>query len=823
MLALLLACLTGIFWKVIFTTEMFYYRDVFNYTYPHAKFIQEMFQQGELPYWNPYLNYGQAVLANPNFLLFYPDTLLLAVLPLDFAYTFHYLLHFGLAGLGAYFLARRWRQSPAASFFAAFFFLFSGPVLSLGNFYNHVAAAAWIPWALLATDRALDSCSARAWTALTVVFTLQFLAGEPFTLVATFGLAVAYALFQRGSLERPLGIENRRIVMAFGAVGILMVALSSVQLFPAADLLQSSRRGVQGLPFMETAFWSFHPSGLLEAVFPRFYGDAIDAPTVWTWALNGPHGPYFPSIFIGFIPLFLGLAGWALAPDRRVHFLAAATLILLLLAFGKFTPIFPFAYLLNPLLGMVRFPVKLLVPIALLCALLAGWGYGALGDIRASRHANRRKILIPLHCLAALSGVVLVVSFIAPALIARPASGVLWTLQSTITAVQVEEAARYLVAFLKIHLPGLLGFSLGAMMWLVSLEKGKTWARGALLPLAIFGAVQLAAETYSVNPTVPKSFYAFRPPVLDSFETSDQPYRYCFLNRIPKNDRSWVERIPPQDFLNFDSLPEAARLPPRAQIAFRDRLVLARSSMLARLEGSLNFDVEGTIPPALQEFWLYIVRYAPEAEDGDCLLGRTNVRYQILWTPRPNDTLREIGPVFNGSAQPSALYENRCFVPRAYAVASARPSADSLSTLATLSSPEFDPHREVILAADAFPATSSESPESPGQVEFVRHHPNEVTLRAKLTRPGYVVLLDRYDQNWHAQADGREVRILRANHLFRAVHLEAGEHELRFFYRQRGLKEGAAVSLLAVLLLAAMCATGARWPVESPPANPNGT
>jgi hypothetical protein len=167
---LLVVSLIGMFWKVLFTSAMFFYRDISNYTYPTAYLIRELCRHGSLPYWNPYLNYGQPVLANPNLLFFYPSTLLILLLPFDLAYSLHYVLHFALAAIGVYLLARRWGQSCLAAFFAGFIFVFSGQVLSLGNFYNTVACCAWIPWALLATDRALESKRLRSWVLLVVVF-----------------------------------------------------------------------------------------------------------------------------------------------------------------------------------------------------------------------------------------------------------------------------------------------------------------------------------------------------------------------------------------------------------------------------------------------------------------------------------------------------------------------------------------------------------------------------------------------------------------------------------------------------------------------------
>jgi uncharacterized membrane protein YfhO len=79
-----------------------------------------------------------------------------------------------------------------------------------------------------------------------------------------------------------------------------------------------------------------------------------------------------------------------------------------------------------------------------------------------------------------------------------------------------------------------------------------------------------------------------------------------------------------------------------------------------------------------------------------------------------------------------------------------------------------------------------------------------VTLRVELAHPGYVVLLDRYDPNWHVTLDHQEVPMLRANHIFRAVRAGAGAHVIRFNYRQIGLRAGAALSACSIALLAVL-------------------
>jgi uncharacterized membrane protein YfhO len=95
-------------------------------------------------------------------------------------------------------------------------------------------------------------------------------------------------------------------------------------------------------------------------------------------------------------------------------------------------------------------------------------------------------------------------------------------------------------------------------------------------------------------------------------------------------------------------------------------------------------------------------------------------------------------------------------------------------------------------------------------VDIVDRQPNTVVLRAELSRPGYVVLLDRFDPNWHATVDGEEVPIVRANHLFRAVRADTGRHEVRFYYRQRGLRAGLVISVATLAVLETLYAIELR-------------
>jgi len=794
-LAAILALVSlALFWKVIFTPSMLFFRDISNYTYPCARFIQQMCRHGELPYWNPYLNCGQPLLENPNLLFFYPYTLFIILLPIVFAYPLFYVVHFALAGIGTFLLARRWGQSRQAAFFAGFVFAFSGPLLSLGNLYNHAACAAWMPWALLATDRAVQGRTARPWILLTLVFSLQFLAAEPFTLITTFILCLAYALYLAGTRRPLMSRSNLRILAGFTLVGCLMLALCAVQFLPSIEFLSSSYRGAQGLRSGETSNWSLHPLLLMEMLVPDFYGPALISPTSWNAIADDGSAPYFISVFMGFVPLFFALAGWAFGRARRRNFVAGAAILILLLAFGHFTPLFSLAYLLVPLLSLVRFPVKLLVPFVMLVAILAGWGLDALRGEAACWQARRSRALLPLGFLLGCRLLIWTAACVVPNLALRPTEWAL--LRKGSSANEASQMAQFLEGMLRLYLPGVAGFLLAGFLLLTGLIQNKHWARIGVPIFAILGMIQLVAAGFRANPSVPPSFYEYVPPVVSRFEGSPGTYRVASLTRFSTAPSSDL-----QGYVNFQSIPEAATIPPIAQGVFRQKLVLATGSMVQHIEGSLNLDFDDrSLPPFLYDVWIYILRQAPDALRIDCLLGRTNVKY-IIRPTRDISGARLVSEVFNGSPQPSYLYENLYFVPRAYVAGTSIFTTSPLETLSQMATPAFDASENVILAADPGASLAVQGSGPAGRVEVTERQPNRVILTAHLSRPGYVVLLDRFDSNWHARIDGREVPVLRANQLFRAVYAERGQHVILYYYRQQGLLAGMFISALALVAL----------------------
>lgn len=153
------------------------------------------------------------------------------------------------------------------------------------------------------------------------------------------------------------------------------------------------------------------------------------------------------------------------------------------------------------------------------------------------------------------------------------------------------------------------------------------------------------------------------------------------------------------------------------------------------------------------------------------------------------------------------VYENLDSLPRAFVVHRAQ-VLDDEAAIAVMKDPSFRPENEVILASDGHEVLSPQD-DGGAEVELLSYEPERIVISADLAADGYLVLTDAYYPGWRALTDGLEVPIYRADLLFRAVYLPAGQHRVEFIYDPLSFKLGAAISLAALLALVAGAAAAA--------------
>ncbi|HEU0007199.1 MAG TPA: YfhO family protein, partial [Terriglobia bacterium] len=84
---------------------------------------------------------------------------------------------------------------------------------------------------------------------------------------------------------------------------------------------------------------------------------------------------------------------------------------------------------------------------------------------------------------------------------------------------------------------------------------------------------------------------------------------------------------------------------------------------------------------------------------------------------------------------------------------------------------------------------------STGAARITDSKPNSVRIEAQVESEGFLVLSDVHYSGWKASVDGRPVKILQANAVFRGIPPGPGRHTIDFHFRPRSVYVGAVVSL----------------------------
>src|SRR5207247_6946194 len=134
------------------------------------------------------------MLANPNYMAFYPSNLFHLFLPFNYAFKLHFIAHPILGGLGLYFLQRRLGINGLAAFGGSLVYQFSGPVLSFLNLYSIVQAVALMPWTGWAFLGALYDSRWRRIFVFGAILALQIITFEPLLLQCSLWLLAGIAL-----------------------------------------------------------------------------------------------------------------------------------------------------------------------------------------------------------------------------------------------------------------------------------------------------------------------------------------------------------------------------------------------------------------------------------------------------------------------------------------------------------------------------------------------------------------------------------------------------------------------------------------------------
>ncbi len=345
------------FGDVLIGVDDFYMRDLTRYYYPTKQILRDIVLHGEFPLWNRYFSGGQPIAANPEHEVFYPLTWLILLPSYDFGYRLHILIHVYIGLLGMYFLLRSMELRPYASSFGAFTWGLGGLYLSYVNLLPILFCVAWLPLTCLFVRRFLLHHNRRDFALGALFFGIQFLVGEPTTIIQTGFLLGMYALY-RAWYSRPRLTKMLTRVLWIALISATALLIGSAQVLPAIDHVHDSARS-RIFGFDLVSAWSMPWAKVAELLYPNILGHLSVKHVTWYWAgglYPGMGSPFLFSIYCGLLMVALAIGG-AFARPRGGRLVLLIALVSSILALGSHTPLLKWCHDAG-IATSVRYPEK---------------------------------------------------------------------------------------------------------------------------------------------------------------------------------------------------------------------------------------------------------------------------------------------------------------------------------------------------------------------------------------------------------------------------------------------------------------------------------
>jgi len=739
-----------LFHSFFFQTRTFYERDSTLLETPVRMYTAQLLKEGNFALWTDAHGHGQPFLANPKVAIFYPTTLLYLFLPFFVAFKIHYLIHPIIGWLGMYLLAKSYGLSRKASFLASSLFFFSGMYLSSFEFYNHIAAMAWMMWVLY-FQRLKRPVKSPVFLMNVLSWVLLILAGAPEFIIITGILALGQAVFDYDHFKEH--------IIKFGLAVFLACLISAAQLLPSFEMLAQTERS------SHAELWPLELIQLTDQTFPHILGDDRQPGhnDFWGGHLFNTWYPLYYSLYLGFGALllfFLSLFFWK---EKKIKIWGALGILFFLMACGKYSPFF-IIYLHVPILSSIRFPVKFFIGTIFCLCLMAGYSLDLL-----------RKEIPPAvfkRILAGTPALMLLLFLIFKKHIVQGLSQ-LFVIDKPSLKDQLSNSI----------LLGLLIFGVYAIFFNF-IDKIKIRRDILLTLLLILCLLDPIYHNRYINPTVGETY--FQPPqILQDINPPTTIYRSMilpFTMGVEGIEKLRIMSFYRQTLFPFSGLPYGIRY------AFCGDFMATYPSYQKQLMKKVN-----SLRP---EDKLKILRY----------LGcEYYIGNQPMFFP---EAARKI--VVEGYTQYIEKISEEPAKPKVVFMAVQAEGLDQ--KLKIFINPEFDPQKEVVVDQSVkvpekfiFNGVQAKDAGAEGDlitsnysIEILEEKSGFGRYRASLDKDGIVVFPFNWAKGWKAWIDGKKTAVFEANLFSKGLIVPAGEHEIMLKYWPDSFVIGSVLSLISL-------------------------
>ncbi len=764
-----------VFFPIAFVDRAFFAMDLQFYFYPYHRAAADLISSGSLPLWNPLTSSGLPLLGDGQTALLYPPNWLFLLFPGAAALNFDILLQFCIAGLGAYLAARSLGAGPFSAMLGGLAYMLGGFMTARVIHLSIQSGAAMIPWVFLCSHHAFRRSSARWVAAAAFAVALQMVTGHPqipvYTAAAMALLAAVVTLeYSVEGFRRPW-----RPMLLLVAIYALGCGLAALQLLPWFELASLSPRAESaGYEFIFKHSMTIRDWLLL--LFPYLRGSigagvygAETLPSLIAVEL------WERTAYVGILPLalaaigLLGLvssaaragdlpSGGAIAGRRRwfsLLYLGLLVLSTVLFAAGKHTPLAAVVHSI-PVVGSLRGVARVVALTSFALTMLAALGMQSLLEQR-TRLARGGVLGVAVALVLVPAGIVLL-------------AGAPW-FQSWLGLAK-GDLLNLAANRPNTYVPLLLTLINGALLFRWCFRAPSSLSQAAAFAVLLFDVGSFAAF---YHPTTDASLYATRPAAAEVLSRDAEPHRKLTVFDLSWDDAdlaqrrlsvSWGMPYGIEDANGFNSLQT------RRYMNYMFGPDATDVSYGALLDPRI-LDPRWPIPHALNvKYLLFPERFTPAKRDHLRLIHRDDA---------------------------VSIFENTLVLPRAYFVDSVRSESDPQKILETVTALGFDGRREAFVE-DPLPRLE---PAAVGRAEvaITTRSANRIELTTSTSSERLLVLSEMYFPGWRAFVGGVETEIHRANYLFRAIVVPAGEHRLEFVYRPRSVAAGLTLSTISLAIL----------------------
>jgi TM2 domain-containing membrane protein YozV len=771
---------TILFFDVLSGTHNFYIRDLTRYYYPAKQVIRDIVLSGEFPYWNRHFGAGQPIAANPEHEVFYPLTWLIFLPSYDFGYRLHILVHVYIGLFGMYALLRSMAVRAPAAFFGALSFGLGGLYLSYINLLPILFCAAWLPLTCLFVRRFLLAPRLRDFALAALFLGMQFLVGEPTTVMQTGFLIGMYALYRGWYAARDYDLpwkyaipEMLSRVAFIGLLAISAFAVGAAQMISAIDHVGDSARS-RPFDFSLVSAWSMPWAKFAEPIYPNLLGHMSIDRITWYWGgglYPGMGSPFIFSVYSGLLITALTVAAFFVRP-RGGRFVLIVSAFSLLIALGGHTPVLKLLYEAG-IATSIRYPEKFVMMAVFAIILLASQMLDRMLDNDDAIRQAALGFVAATTLVAAVMALAGLTSYYGETF------SWIWGLQQGSSAKIIAISHRgWVIALVR-------GVVLFALLWFFPRVRRPLW----LALLALFVIADLAPLSRELNPRMPSRFFTKAPPATRVFPADRKPFRIF-------HEADWYgqEELAKKYFSTGASVYWVVRngVFPMTPVAHDLSMVIERDYDKTALLPTLDF---------IDSVW--DVKRSGRADWWVPMMAMSNAWYRGVYKSFDQEKKRVGGHM--EEAEPIQFIET-AHQPRYYFADQLLTIADRRDFVRQLSNGSFSSNVAFVRAPAFVPAR--------GVVHSWRETANTASLEVEsLGAKGFLVMSVTPHKYWRITLDGRPVPAVITNIGYQGIPVPAGRHRVEMRYRNPLAAGGAKVSsAAAALLLAAALVPRRRSP-----------